>query len=124
MRCPYCAEDVKDDALVCKHCQRELFVVKPLLSKINELTAKLASETLTAVNAEAEVEGLKHVHHPSRHETFGLSSLEAVTLTYFTCVALHFLVIVHFDSKLIYLQVGSIFFPFIFGFFRRVPHER
>ena len=36
MRCPYCAEEVKDEAVVCKHCHSELFVVRPLLEKIND----------------------------------------------------------------------------------------
>ena len=60
MRCPYCAEDVRDEAVVCKHCHSELFVVKPLLSKINEMSARLAVFSEAAPNAESLVPNRAH----------------------------------------------------------------
>ena len=41
MNCPYCSEQVKDSAIVCKHCGRELFVVRPLMDKLDEATKRL-----------------------------------------------------------------------------------
>lgn len=32
-KCPYCAEYVKDDALICKHCGRTLRMVGPQMSE-------------------------------------------------------------------------------------------
>ena len=34
MDCPYCAEPVKDSALTCKHCTRDLFLVRPLMAQL------------------------------------------------------------------------------------------
>lgn len=42
MECPFCAEAIKDEALVCKHCSRDLKVPASLVEENVELTAKLA----------------------------------------------------------------------------------
>ena len=39
MECPFCAEEVKDEALVCKHCSRDLKIPKPLIEENQELIA-------------------------------------------------------------------------------------
>ena len=41
MECPFCAEKVKDEALVCKHCSRDLRVVRPVLLEIEGVVADI-----------------------------------------------------------------------------------
>ncbi|MBI3700193.1 MAG: hypothetical protein HY242_07075, partial [Afipia sp.] len=41
MECPFCAERVKDEALACKHCSRDLRVVRPMLLEIEGIVAEL-----------------------------------------------------------------------------------
>ena len=42
MNCPYCQSDVHPDAVVCKTCQRDFYLVKPLMEKIAALESKIA----------------------------------------------------------------------------------
>jgi hypothetical protein len=68
VNCPFCAEEIKDEAVVCKHCRRDFSIVRPVLLELGDLSAKFselklevqtlreqfaASETIPAVAAAA-----------------------------------------------------------------------
>lgn len=43
MRCPFCDEDVRDDAPVCSHCGNDLKIPKSLMAENTELKERVAT---------------------------------------------------------------------------------
>jgi len=110
MECPFCAENVKDEVLVCKHCSRDLRVVRPVALEVQDIVADLEKlrRELDHVNAR-----LHRRRHPVRY--FAFHSIAYILIPAILLVAAHVIVTIVLNVSPLYLRIASVLIPLPFG---------
>jgi hypothetical protein len=118
MECPFCAETIKEEAIVCKHCSRDLRIVRPLLLEIEHFVADLErlGRDLDRVNAR-----LERYKHPLRY--LATRAVLYVVLPSALLVTAHILVTITFNLSPLPLRLASIAIPLLFGFLSYPLHR-
>jgi hypothetical protein len=111
MECPFCAESIKHEAIVCKHCSRDLSVSRPVMLEVEEIVSELDGLRRELDSAKAK---LYRIQHPLRNTVINaiLYLLVPVTLL----VAAHIIVTIVLDVNPLYLRLASFVIPLPFGF--------
>ena len=128
MKCPFCAEEVKAEAVVCKHCRTDLSVVRALRDRLNELTKR---EEDVRLRQRVTTSEFRTSEPPGAHDRISIvaaaieprfplvSPMTTLLLALGALLLAHFLIIIHYDLSLIWLRIASLILPFVFGFLYR-----
>lgn len=132
MNCPFCAEEIKDAAVVCKHCHRDLSIVRPVLEQLRAMAARI--EVLEVAKAEADAlrERLAALEarpvevaavvvaqdEPARRSRWGewvQAVLLALLLPVLALMAVHWLAVMVLDLKTWVIRLLSLLLPLPFA---------
>lgn len=118
MRCPYCASEIDDAALACPHCTRDLYLFKPLLARIGDLEARLASlEAGGHRKGESGAPAEALLMEPDLPQSLRLRDLlKLVAVPLLLLLLAHLLTTIVYDANTIYLRILSLIIPLPFGF--------
>ena len=123
MNCPYCLSEVSEEAHVCKTCSRDLYLFKPMMTKIASLEGQLASAPSQEVNdlRIAELEYLLDEQNRKLANRSLFTWIKDIALYLIVPLLLlllaHWLIAIVYDTKMIYLRIISMILPLPFAYF-------
>lgn len=110
MECPFCMETIRDEAIACKSCSRDLRFVRPILLEVQDLVSEI--DKLTHALDRAEV-ALARRTNPLRYYLTHFSVY--VLLPAVLLIAAHIIVTIVLNVAPLYLRLASIVIPLLFG---------
>ena len=110
MECPFCAETIRNEAIACKHCSRDLRVARPVIVEIQEIVSELDGLRRELDHVSRKLDRISHPFRTALSFAVAYVLIPAALL-----VAAHIVVTIVLNVTPLYLRLASIIIPLPFG---------
>lgn len=123
MNCPFCDEEIKDRATVCKHCGRDLLILRPVLDRFAAIETRLTAVETALHTLSGHVDTVRSKDAAATGSGIGgqggFSVIRQTVGHFVALVALlliaHWVIIGILDLDTVVLRLVSILIPLPFG---------
>lgn len=119
MNCPFCDEEIKDRALVCKHCGHDLLILRPVLDRFESLETRLIAVENALHTLSGHVDTVRSKEPSLRRTADDIVAVRKALAQLFSLIALlliaHWVIVGVLDLDTWVLRLVSILIPLPFG---------